>query len=101
MFSELEVLIGDGQLFVDFKLSDLILGVWVEISHVVIWGRTELRAVSLWCLIHLLPGIRFLWSGPSCVLLLNRSVLGSNAVERNETNLVKDVEVVYMVFVEN
>lgn len=101
MLSKLEVLIGDGQLFVDFKLSDLILGVRVEISHVFIWGRTELRAVSLWCLIHLLPGIWFLWSSPPYVLLLNGGVLGSDAVERNETDLVKDIEVVHMVFVEN
>jgi len=101
MLSKLEVLIGDGQLFVDFKLSDLILGVRVEISHVVIWGRTELRAVSLRCLIHLLPWIWFLWSGPPCVLLLNGGVLGSDAVERNKTDLVKDIEVVHMVFVEN
>lgn len=35
------------------------------------------------------------------MLLLNGGVLGSDAVERNKTDLVKDIEVVHMVFVEN
>jgi len=57
MLGEFEVLIGDRQLFVNFKLSDLVLSIRVEKSHVIIRRRTELGAVPLWCLIHLLPRI--------------------------------------------
>jgi len=101
MLSKLEVLMGDRQLFVNFKLSDLVLGVRVEISHVVIRCRTELSAIALWRHIHLLPGIEFLRSSPSLVLLFNGENLGSNAVECDKTDLVKDVEVVCVTFVEN
>ena len=57
MLSELEVLIGDRQLFVNFKLSDLILSIRVEKSHVIIRRCTKLGAVALWGLIHLLSRI--------------------------------------------
>jgi len=101
MLGKLEVLMGNRQLFVNFKLSDLVLGVRVEISHVFIRCRTKLRAITLRRHIHLLPGIEFLGSSPSLVLLLKGENLGSNTVECDKTDLVKDVEAVCVTFVEN
>ena len=112
MLSELEVLIGDRQLFVNFKLSDLILSIRVEKTHVIIRRCTKLGAVALWGLIHLLSRIWFLWCGTSYValllfnplgslLLFIRRVLGSNTIECDESDLVEDIEVVYMVLVKN